>query len=419
MNKLLLILIGPIFFFSQNVLAQDVPGCTDPQANNYNPQANVNDGSCTYNNTTYNPALLYELPSEVNETSGLIYYKNSLWTINDSGNPPILYRLDSATGGILQEITVSNATNIDWESLAQDDENIYIGDFGNNSGSRDNLGIYIIQKSDLPETGNADISSEWISFTYSDSTVLVGKWRETNYDCEAMISVSDSLYIFTKNWGDNKTRLYRLAKTPGTQTAELLSTFNTEGLVTGADYNNESREITLIGYTQNTYTPFLWLLFDYTGNQFFTGNKRRINMLSIFGAQTEGVSYTEGKNGAISNEKNILYPPSAYSIYTGEWTDTTQTGLTNSIFGKQDFTLKPNPISKGNLNIKMKGFEQGNYQVEIYNINGLLQMKTECELFEGNSECKIKMPVDSLPSGLYFVRLLSENVIIEKKFIKK
>jgi len=41
MNKLLLIIFGTIFFFSQNIIAQDVPGCTDPQANNYNPQAPV------------------------------------------------------------------------------------------------------------------------------------------------------------------------------------------------------------------------------------------------------------------------------------------------------------------------------------------------------------------------------------------
>ena len=419
MNKLILLFLGIAFFFTQNIFSQDIIGCTDPQANNYNPEANVNDGSCTYDATTYNPDLIYQLPEDINETSGLIYYKGSLWTINDSGNPPVLYRLDSINGNILQEITLTNVTNIDWESLAQDETHIFIGDFGNNNGNRNDLGIYIVKKSDLPESGDGDVESEIISFTYSDSTVLSGKWRETNYDCEAMISVSDSLYLFSKNWGDNQTRLYRLSKTPGTQIAELLYTYNTQGLITGADYNEESKEITLIGYSQNTYTPFLWLLFDYTDNQFFSGNKRRINMVSIFGAQTEGITYTNGKNGAISNEKNILYPPNTFSIYTGEWTDTTQTGIINSVYGKQDFIIKPNPVSKGKISIKMKGFEQGEYQVDIYNISGILMMKTECEVVEGKSECKIKFPVDSLASGMYFIRLYSENLIIEKKFIKK
>jgi hypothetical protein len=160
-------------------------------------------------------------------------------------------------------------------------------------------------------------------------------------------------------------------------------------------------------------------LFDYSDNQFFSGNKRRINMVSLFGAQTEGITYTDEKNGAISSEKTIISPQSAYSIYTGEWTDTTQTGFINSIYGKQDFILKPNPISKGNLSIKMSGFEKGIYNVELYNINGELQSKSECELFDGTTECKLKFSVDSLQAGLYFVRLLSENVIIEKKFIKK
>jgi len=415
----LIVLIGTVFLISTQIKAQDVPGCTDPQANNYSPEATVNDGSCTYDNTNYNPFLLYQLPENVNETSGLIYYKNSLWTINDSGNPPILYRVDSLDGTILQEITVSNATNVDWESLAQDDDYIYIGDFGNNNGDRDDLGIYKIAKSFLPDSGNGEVESEHISFVFSDYTILKGKWRDTDFDCEAMISVEDSLYLFSKDWVDNQTRLYRLAKTPGEQIAELQYTFNAQGLVTGADYNQEAKEITLIGYSENTYTPFLWLLFDYSNNQFFSGNKRRINMVSLFGAQTEGITYTNDKNGAISNEQNVLYQQSAFSIYTGEWTDTTTTGLNNSIYGTQDFVIKPNPISKGILTVKMKGFKQGIYQVELYNTKGILRQKSECELIEDNSVCNLKFPVDSLQSGIYFVRLISENVIIEKKFIKK
>lgn len=413
------LLLGIIFFTIQNLFSQNVPGCTDPQANNYNPDANVNDGSCTYNNTNYSPDLLYEIPLDVSETSGLIYYKNSFWTINDSGNPPVLYRLDSIDGTILQLFTVSDGLNVDWESLAQDEDNIYIGDFGNNNGDRTNLGIYIVKKSELPDTGNVDVESEYISFVYSDYTNQTGKWRDTDYDCEAMVSVGDSLYLFSKNWVDNQTKLYRLSKEPGEQLAELIASFNVQGLITGADFNEEANEITLVGYSETTYTPFLWLLFDYSGKQFFSGNKRRINMVSLFGAQTEGIAYTTGKHGALTNEKNILYAQSAYSFYTGEWTDTTQTGLSESIYGKQDFVIKPNPVSRGYLKLKLSGFRAGIYKIELYNIEGELLLKSECELFSEDSDCKLKFPIDSLQSGMYFVRLISENIIIEKKFIKK
>ena len=419
MKIILHFILGIIFFTTQNLFAQDVPGCTDPQANNFNPEANVNDGSCTYNNTNYSPELLYQLPDGVNETSGLIYYNNSFWTINDSGNPPILYRLDSASGSILQQITVSDGFNVDWEGLAQDEENIFIGDFGNNNGDRTDLGIYIIKKSELPDIGNGQVQSTHISFVYSDYTKQPAKWKETDYDCEAMISVEDSLYLFSKNWIDNQTRLYRLDKTPGEQIAELIYTYNVQGLITDASYNEESNEVSLLGYSQSTFTPFFWLLFDYSENNFFSGNKRRINLASLFGAQTEGIAYTTGKFGVLTNEKNILYPQSAFSYYTGDWTDTTQTGIVQSIFGKQDFVIKPNPVSRGNLKLKLIGFQPGTYSIELYNIKGELQLSTECEQYNEGEDCKLKFSVDSLQPGMYFVRLLSDKIIIEKKFIKK
>ena len=46
----------------------------------------------------------------------------------------------------VRTIKIDNAKNDDWEELAEDDEFIYIGDFGNNNGKRKNLCIYIIRK---------------------------------------------------------------------------------------------------------------------------------------------------------------------------------------------------------------------------------------------------------------------------------
>ena len=94
-----------IFFliFSGLLFAQENPGCTDPQANNFDPGADYNDGSCTYNPTIYNPDLKYLLPDEVDETSGLIFWNELMWTINDSGGDPILYALDTADRDCKQE----------------------------------------------------------------------------------------------------------------------------------------------------------------------------------------------------------------------------------------------------------------------------------------------------------------------------
>ncbi|MBK9638110.1 MAG: hypothetical protein IPO63_09940 [Bacteroidetes bacterium] len=45
------ILVGIVLCFAFNTQAQ-VSGCTDPQANNYNNAATINNGSCTYNATS-------------------------------------------------------------------------------------------------------------------------------------------------------------------------------------------------------------------------------------------------------------------------------------------------------------------------------------------------------------------------------
>ncbi len=145
-------------FAELQVLLSKYDGCTDPEAKNFDPSANWNDGSCKYKTTIYNPPFKYLLPDEVSETSGLIYYDNALWTINDSGNAPILYKLSPETGEVLQRIQIANATNKDWEDLAQDEEHIYIGDFGNNMGKRSKLKILILEKNNIPISGDTSLT---------------------------------------------------------------------------------------------------------------------------------------------------------------------------------------------------------------------------------------------------------------------
>jgi hypothetical protein len=198
MKKTFLSSLAAFLIMISSAFSQDVPGCTDPQANNYDSGANVNDGSCTYNPTIFTPPLLYILPEDVNETSGLIYEDGYLWTINDSGGEPALYKIDTVDGSIDQIVTISDAVNIDWEALAQDENYIYIGDFGNNSGGRENLEIYKVNKADLPESENGSVTSELISFVYSDYEKPSGQ-DDNNFDCEALIAIEDSLYLHVRN----------------------------------------------------------------------------------------------------------------------------------------------------------------------------------------------------------------------------
>src|SRR5579862_6552412 len=124
---LLLAIIVPGLVYSQ------LQGCTDILASNYNPSATINDGSCLYAPAMYTPVIKVDpITDSLIESSGLQMAGDFLWSFNDGGNPPELYRIDTATNTLLQIVKLSGATNIDWEDIAFDGTYFYIGDFGNN-----------------------------------------------------------------------------------------------------------------------------------------------------------------------------------------------------------------------------------------------------------------------------------------------
>jgi len=418
MYKLRLYLFLLLLISVTDIYAQ-ISGCTDTRANNYNSSATVNDGSCTYNVTINNPPVKFLLPDEIEETSGLAYLNGKLWTINDSGGLPMLYAFDTAVGQIVQRITIANATNIDWESLADDDEYIYIGDFGNNSGNRDDLAIYRVLKSEIPLEGDGTIESSKITFSYSDYSGKIEKRKYNNFDCEAFLAYGDSLYLFSKNHSDQQTKLYRLPNVPGDYVAELVTTFNTSGLITGADINNESHEVTLVGYVNNSWVPFTWLLFDFEGSSFFSGNKRRIDFINITATQTEGITYTIGKHEVITSEGHVLFSQTAYDFNSGLWTNFEPSVTPDLQAKKFDFRLSPNPVSKSKLTINIDKLPVGEYQIEVYDTLGNLIKINTYKVSRKDGADRVKIRVGNYAPGTYFVRMISGNQIVEKKFIKQ
>ena len=80
-----------------------VYGCTDPIANNYNPAATINNGSCSYNAIAYTPLVKIDpLSDTLVENSGLQMAGNYLWAFNDGGGAAAIYRIDTISKVILQ-----------------------------------------------------------------------------------------------------------------------------------------------------------------------------------------------------------------------------------------------------------------------------------------------------------------------------
>ena len=131
-----------LLFINKPSFAQ-VAGCTDPISNNFNPLATVNDGSCTYLVTNYTPPIKVDpISITLVENSGLQMAGNYLWSFNDGGGAAAIYRIDTITNAVLQKVSLGGTVNIDWEDIAFDGTNCYVGDFGNNyNGARTDLKI--------------------------------------------------------------------------------------------------------------------------------------------------------------------------------------------------------------------------------------------------------------------------------------
>lgn len=254
--------------------------------------------------------IIAKLDLAIRETSGLSIINNTYWTNNDSGDEPNVYQFDLSTGKVLKTVTIKGVEHHDWEELTKDKTHMYIGDFGNNTGGRDNLMIYKVDVSQLltKETANAKV----IEYNYPDQKQFYSAYNH-NFDCEAMVSSGDSLYLFSKNWLDRKCKLYGLSKKAEKQTAHLINEFDTGGTITAAALDEDEKRLYLLGYNGiGLYSSFLWEITDWEGSDFFTGHKTKY-MLTM-NRQTEGIVIDKDGRLLISAEQNKGGSPSLYSV---------------------------------------------------------------------------------------------------------
>jgi hypothetical protein len=259
----------------------------------------------------YKPDFVTNLVTEIQETSGIIMFNGSLWTINDSGNPAVIYQLDTVNGTVIRKVVVRDAVNTDWEAITQDDSTIYVGDFGNNAGNRTDLRILKIHKKDLNNPLIDTVQAGYIHFRYPDQVLFKPAMNRNNFDCEAFFVYNDSIHLFSKDWADQRTRHYVLPADTGNYTAGIIENFNSDGLITDASVNREGN-IILLGY-KNTggkfYSCFCWLLSGYNGDHFFSGTCKRIELGSaFFVGQSEGIILNEDNTAWLTSESIQIGP---------------------------------------------------------------------------------------------------------------
>jgi len=180
------------------------------------------------------------LSKKIDETSGLEIVDGQFITHNDSGGDPKLYYLDKK-GKIVFERTLEGVKNNDWEDITKDDQFIYVANMGNNFDTRKNLSII---KTPIDPTSR---EAELIEFNYPEQVKFTTAYNQSQYDAEALITIDDYLIILTKNKLKKITEIYALPKIAGKYEAKKIGSLNTQSIITGGDYDPDTKLLALTG----------------------------------------------------------------------------------------------------------------------------------------------------------------------------
>ena len=227
------------------------------------------------------------LSDSLKETSGLTFFRDKLYTINDGGNSSEVFEIDKSSGKIL-DVIKTDLKNRDWEAITSDSTNIYIGDFGNNAGTRKDLKIYKIPFKDSVKID----SIQEIPFFYPEQKDFQPKNINNDFDAEALIFLNGKIHLFTKEWISKSVTHYTVNPNVFVQQpAEKIESFKTDFVVTDASYFD--KKLYLVGYTKNTEV-FLSIFGETEPGIFF--NQKPVKYYigsSLSVGQIEGVAVSE------------------------------------------------------------------------------------------------------------------------------
>ena len=253
------------------------------------------------------------LSDSLQESSGLTNLDGRLFSFNDSGNTSEIFEITPGSSYIKKTFQ-TGLRNIDWEAITNDGENFYVGEFGNNLGTRKDLKIY-----QIPFRNDSLIvdSIKTIPFFYPEQTDFTPKNINNNFDAEAMIFLDGNIHLFTKEWITNTVSHYVIDKNlTENQPAKKLESFDTGFVVTDASvFENK---LYVVGYTKNASVYLMIFEKDETGNLFFNKPLKKYSLGRAYNVgQIEGITATE-KGIYISGERFSIkikkVPQSLYFI---------------------------------------------------------------------------------------------------------
>ena len=260
---------------------------------------------------------IFTIDAKLTEISGIEYdKKNRLWGINDGGNGAFIHQI-SKSGEVTRSIEITNAKNLDWEDMTQDDfGHFFIGDFGNNGNERKWLTVYKIENPIDIKTDQT--TAEIIKFTNPDVNNLTAE-NYQHYDIEAFVSYNNQLYLFSKNRSkpfDGKTMLYRIGEYAANHEADYLGAFQTCTSVkelcwiTSAAISPDNTKLVLLDSER------IWLFQNWHDDDFFSGQAFQIDLGIV--TQKEAITFYDNNTLVFTDEEFVGIGRNAYMIKLDE-----------------------------------------------------------------------------------------------------
>ena len=191
---------------------------------------------------------IVELPKELSETSGLFCDVDGMYSLNDSGNAPIIYRINYQ--GEIIERTRLLLTNKDWEAITADASSFYIADVGNNKGKREQVEIHKVNRSNVN-----DFTTITLKYEGNDASNNIPYAHD--FDSEAMVKHGDDLLLFSKSWKTGITHVYKVNEGEIEQTISTFASIDgLPGVVMGVDFDQHQNKFVITGYKSDPFGNF-------------------------------------------------------------------------------------------------------------------------------------------------------------------
>ena len=178
--------------------------------------------------------------SDIRESSGIVaskQFEGVYWTLNDSGNPAVLYAT-KRNGELIQEIKVRGTRNFDWEALGIDNKGqLWIGDIGNNSRMRFDLNVVVVKEPNPHTQTEAEVIAKY-PYRYPDE----------NVDAEGLFIADGIPYIVSKEQSGAVLYRFPALKAGKKQVLERVGEFTEARLVTGAGISADGKRLAVCTY---------------------------------------------------------------------------------------------------------------------------------------------------------------------------